>query len=361
MRKQGPGETGEAAPVPSVVDEVLQSGGGHPLDPLTRAYFHMRFGHDFGGVRVHTDGRAGASARAVDALAYTVGQDIVFRDGAFAPETAAGRKLLAHELTHVVQQSGGAERIDHAPTISQPGDPLEQEADRVSERMVDGDARDSQVGHGSTGASAAAGKGQIRIQRAPALTEDEPQPFKRPPTEITRGVLQELHFGPPTLSTYAEQAWGPDFVPKATAIAADLGIPLDWLMAAMYWETGRFTAYHRDNPAGHRWSANPKDIGGGLIGFTPPNNAGLTGAAAQKDPVGQLDDVKQYVINTKSTFRVTGFASSEEFYLIIRAPGCIGKPDSCDAGGDPRQTKGSVLRIYRGFLDELAGKGLIKR
>lgn len=64
------------------------------------------FGHDFGGTRVHTDSRAATSARAVDARAYTVGDQIVFAEGQYAPESSAGRALLAHELTHVVQQRG---------------------------------------------------------------------------------------------------------------------------------------------------------------------------------------------------------------------------------------------------------------
>jgi hypothetical protein len=69
-----------------------------------------RFGHDFSGVRVHTDNRATASARSIDALAYTVGSHVVFGAGQFAPDTIAGRRLLAHELTHVVQQAPGIHR-----------------------------------------------------------------------------------------------------------------------------------------------------------------------------------------------------------------------------------------------------------
>jgi hypothetical protein len=67
-----------------------------------------RFGHDFGQVRVHTDANAAESARRVDAVAYTVGHDLVFDSRRFAPHTAEGRRLLAHELTHVVQQNRGA-------------------------------------------------------------------------------------------------------------------------------------------------------------------------------------------------------------------------------------------------------------
>lgn len=77
---------------------------GQPLDAGTRRWMESRFGHDFGSVRVHTDGRAGASARAVGARAYTVGERVVFDTGEYAPGTKEGQRLLAHELTHVMQQ-----------------------------------------------------------------------------------------------------------------------------------------------------------------------------------------------------------------------------------------------------------------
>lgn len=83
------------------------SGRGQPLPEATRAYMEPRFGVDFSQVRVHTDGAAAESARAVDALAFTVGRDIVFGAGRYAPESGPGRKLLAHELTHVTQQGEG--------------------------------------------------------------------------------------------------------------------------------------------------------------------------------------------------------------------------------------------------------------
>lgn len=77
-----------------------------PLDGETREFFEPRFGADFGGVRIHTDARAASSARAVNALAYTVGPNLVFGEGHYAPGTIAGQRLLAHELTHVLQQQG---------------------------------------------------------------------------------------------------------------------------------------------------------------------------------------------------------------------------------------------------------------
>ena len=95
-----------AVEAPGSVHEVLGS-PGQPLDAATRAYFDPRFGYDFSRVRVHRDDDATASARAMNARAYTVGTDVVFQTGEYTPQSSAGRRLLAHELTHVVQQSGG--------------------------------------------------------------------------------------------------------------------------------------------------------------------------------------------------------------------------------------------------------------
>lgn len=110
-------ETQNSARVPPIVHDVLNS-PGQPLDANTRAFFEPRFGRDFTRVRVHTDERAMESARSVSALAYTVGRDVVFGAGQYSPGTTEGAELLAHELTHVVQQSSGAERIQRkdAPT-----------------------------------------------------------------------------------------------------------------------------------------------------------------------------------------------------------------------------------------------------
>jgi hypothetical protein len=80
-------------------------GGGQPLPPSVRRFMEPRFGEDFSGVRVHTGAEAGRTAHALNARAYTVGHDVVFAAGQYAPDTAEGKQLLAHELTHVVQQS----------------------------------------------------------------------------------------------------------------------------------------------------------------------------------------------------------------------------------------------------------------
>ena len=88
----------------SVGDTFLSGlGPGQPLDPATRAFMEPRFGHDFGDVRLHTNATAAESAAAVNAQAYSVGKDVVFGSGYYAPAGTAGQRLLAHELTHVLQ------------------------------------------------------------------------------------------------------------------------------------------------------------------------------------------------------------------------------------------------------------------
>jgi hypothetical protein len=100
--------SGPAEPqlAPPIVQEVLNS-PGQPLDRATRDFFEPRFGHDFSRVQVHADRNATESARAVSALAYTLGEHLVFGAGRYRPATEDGRRLIAHELTHVLQQAPG--------------------------------------------------------------------------------------------------------------------------------------------------------------------------------------------------------------------------------------------------------------
>lgn len=125
--------------VPSIVHEVLRS-PGHALDSATRAIIEPGFGYDFSQVRVHTNAQAARSARAMNALAYTVGNDIAFAENQYAPEAAYGRRLLAHELTHVIQQQGVNTSMQHfSPEETATQDVrLEQEADRAAEQVVAG-------------------------------------------------------------------------------------------------------------------------------------------------------------------------------------------------------------------------------
>lgn len=96
------------------------------------------FGRDFGQVRVHRDAAAASSASAVNARAYTLGRDIVFGEGQYQPRTPAGRELIAHELTHVVQQDGRSPELSPALEFGRPGDAHELEAERVASQVAAG-------------------------------------------------------------------------------------------------------------------------------------------------------------------------------------------------------------------------------
>ena len=124
------------APIPASVERTLAS-PGRPLEPATRDFMEGRFDRDLGHVRVHDDSHAAASARDVDALAYTVGPHIVFDHGRYQPDTSSGRHLLAHELAHTLQQeglqrAGTTTLVDQGPEYRR----LEAEADRVADRVM---------------------------------------------------------------------------------------------------------------------------------------------------------------------------------------------------------------------------------
>lgn len=127
-------------PTESPVHRVVNSGGGTPLAPEVRADMEQRFGgQDFGDVRVHTDGAADHSARSVNAQAYTVGSNIVFQRDTYDPASPTGQHMLAHELTHVVQQRGGP--VDGTDTgggvrVSDPSDRFEREAAANADRLM---------------------------------------------------------------------------------------------------------------------------------------------------------------------------------------------------------------------------------
>jgi len=112
---------------PPIVHEVLNS-SGQPLDTTSRRLMESRFGHDFSRVRIHDDVLAAESARSVNALAYTVGENIVFGEGHYDPQSPSGKRLLAHELAHVVQQAGANKSADlqRAPDKPEPKQPAKR-------------------------------------------------------------------------------------------------------------------------------------------------------------------------------------------------------------------------------------------
>lgn len=117
------GQAATASPSVSAGIKAMQ-GGGQALSAETRAFMEPRFGHDFSNVRVHTDRNAGNTSKNINAQAFTVGKDIAFAPGRYRPDTRRGKKLLAHELTHVVQQgesSSHSGRVQRKVTVQSPG------------------------------------------------------------------------------------------------------------------------------------------------------------------------------------------------------------------------------------------------
>jgi hypothetical protein len=124
---------GRAEAVPPIVHEALRS-PGQPLSASTRTFFEPKFGHDFGKVRIHTDDKATESARAINARAYTTDQNIVFGSGEYDTRSPEGKRLLAHELTHVVQQSHRP--VTASYTLNETGDSFERSADETADRLL---------------------------------------------------------------------------------------------------------------------------------------------------------------------------------------------------------------------------------
>ena len=172
------GNQGVAAAVrdeePSPVHDVVNSGGGQPLEPGVRADMEARLGHDFGDVRVHHDTRAEESARAVNAHAYTVGSNIVFQRDRYDPSSEEGRVTLAHELTHVVQQRSGPVDGTAAPggiRLSDPSDRFEREAAANASRVMSAPVTASDAGMGASVPGVAAA-----VQRQEDEQEEEVSP-----------------------------------------------------------------------------------------------------------------------------------------------------------------------------------------
>jgi Domain of unknown function (DUF4157)/A nuclease of the HNH/ENDO VII superfamily with conserved WHH len=165
QRAPGVGRSGDA---PALDDDSLipRTSPGAPLDPATRERMESRFGAGFGDVRIHTDRAAGEAAERMGADAFTSGRDVYFATGSYAPATAQGEHLLAHELTHTLQQAEGAAPgvAAHArdgTAIGAADDPLEAEADRVAGRVAPG-AGGGRTGHSTTPVTADTKPGTVR-------------------------------------------------------------------------------------------------------------------------------------------------------------------------------------------------------
>jgi hypothetical protein len=112
--------------------------GGQPLDEGVQARMGASLGHDFSGVRVHASPEADALSHQMGAKAFTTGQDIFFREGAYNPHSSAGQELIGHELTHVVQQGTGTVKGQGRMTVNAPGDAYERQADAAAKTVAGG-------------------------------------------------------------------------------------------------------------------------------------------------------------------------------------------------------------------------------
>jgi hypothetical protein len=193
-----PGNGPAISKIPSLVKDVLHA-PGRELDPDTRFSMGSHFNHDFSKVRVHTDAKAAESARAVNALAYTVGEKVVFNTGQYNPGNREGQQLLAHELTHVVQQSGTAIQEDNL-RIGQPDDSFEQEAANQAGQVKTGESK------GGDQASPAQLTGAAFVQRQPAGPSGVPSlvaPLHLPAESSTIGEDESITVKNPKLVTLA--------------------------------------------------------------------------------------------------------------------------------------------------------------
>jgi hypothetical protein len=173
LADQGSEETG------SPVLDVVGKGGGQPLEGRTRRGMEQAIGADLGDVRIHNDGAASASAQAVQAHAYTVGNEVVFGSGNYQPDSPVGQRMLAHELTHVVQQRSGP--VEGTATgdgiaVSDPSDRFEQAAEANADRIMAAGGIDAHAtaghDHGDSGSSAGP-----TAQRE-AVPEDQEEPVQ---------------------------------------------------------------------------------------------------------------------------------------------------------------------------------------
>jgi hypothetical protein len=127
---------GEGEIDPTTEHAIAQARGGRALDSGVRRQMEHAFGSDFTGVRVHTGAQSDSLNKTLNAVAFTTGQDIFFRNSAYDPGSHAGKELLAHELTHVVQQGGAP--VQGKLALGAPGDAYEREADSVAREVVAG-------------------------------------------------------------------------------------------------------------------------------------------------------------------------------------------------------------------------------
>lgn len=142
LQRKGVSSQNDPQFAPPIVHEVLRS-PGRPLDNATRAQMESHFVHDFTHVRVHTDNKANDSANAVNSKAYTLGSHIVFGKEYYRPQTNEGKKLIAHEITHIIQQKPVSRMVPHRIELGSLNDQFEKQAEKMSANIKTNTTRSS--------------------------------------------------------------------------------------------------------------------------------------------------------------------------------------------------------------------------
>lgn len=183
-RDSGISSSGEVTP--DVEKSIQQErGGGQALDSSVRKQMEPALGADFSGVRVHTDRQADTLSRSLHARAFATGQDVFFRANEYRPGTSGGRELLAHELTHVVQQTGGRQ-VQTKLAVSQPGDRFEQEADQVARAVARSEQQFAQTGPQGGVASRQPEVDKETIRTQPEEEKDESAQMRNDAAPVAR-------------------------------------------------------------------------------------------------------------------------------------------------------------------------------
>ncbi|MGB8217853.1 MAG: DUF4157 domain-containing protein [Candidatus Methanoperedens sp.] len=304
-------------------------GGGQPLPESTRAFYEERFGHDFSQVRVHTDAKAAESARAMNAMAYTVGRDVVFGEGQYVPSTYAGRKLLAHELTHVVQQRGMQGAEIH---IGSQEYPARRDGQDAAECALRGDF---------PSIAAAARWAHDTAQRQVADDEDERHQISVI-TESHTPILQRQDFPPPPppYPHFTEMFFG-----DVAAKIGELEITCDDMRERgfyIFWDVNTKKAYPGDiemgdpapkectKPAQINFPPMPRDRGNILVGGFFHNHPPVWPGCAQIE-VGPSKKDK----DTSSRLKLPGLV--QDFVSPGPNTTCKGNPRGTFFFGPPRR------------------------
>jgi hypothetical protein len=175
---------------PVEVDDTIadrinrERGGGQALDDGVQQRLSASLGQDFSNVQVHTSSESHELNQELGAKAFTTGQDVFFREGAYEPHTGSGQELIAHELTHVVQQSSGRVSSSGGMTVNAPGDSFEQEADSVA-KTVTNPAASAEV-------QRRAEEGQLQKQDVLEEEEEEPVEMEETPEEMPEEEEEEV-------------------------------------------------------------------------------------------------------------------------------------------------------------------------